>query len=47
MSATCCVCGRRVRVSKGVLIKHRDANNHACGNSGCEVDANERGRTDA
>lgn len=44
MTAICCVCGQSVRVSKGVLIKHRDAHNHVCDNAGCDVEANERGR---
>ena len=44
MSATCCVCLARVRVSKGRLIKHRAPNGGGhCENSGCDVDANKRG----
>lgn len=47
MSATRGVCGQRVRVSKGVLIKHRDAFHHGCENSGCDVDANRPEREEA
>lgn len=33
---TCPVCGRRVRISKGVLVKHRTYGS-VCPNSGAEV----------
>lgn len=41
MSTTCAVCGKAVRVSKGVLIKHR-IDGHVCDNSGCSAEANAR-----
>ena len=42
-STTCAVCGGRVRVASGHLVKHR-VDGHVCDNSGCEIGANERGR---
>ena len=42
----CAVCKGRVRVASGHIVKHR-IDGHVCDNSGCSVEANERGRADA
>ena len=42
-STICAVCASSVRVSKGVLVKHR-INGHVCDNSGCSIEANDRGQ---
>lgn len=42
---TCAVCRARVRVAGGCLVKHR-TDGHVCDNSGCSIEANERGRAD-
>lgn len=49
MSVSCAVCGRKVRVSNGLLIKHRDEWHHVCDNSRCDQESNAAGlaRTDA
>lgn len=46
MSTVCMVCGAKVRVSKGVLVRHRDAYGHGCDNSGCSVEANDRAKAE-
>jgi hypothetical protein len=41
----CAACGAAVRVSKGVLVKHRaPGGGGVCDNSRCEVEANDAGR---
>ena len=42
-STICGVCGRRVRVSSGRLVRHRDDGHHVCDNAGCDIEANTSG----
>lgn len=42
MSVRCGVCGRPVRVSKGLLIRHREPGGSWCDNARTSVETNAR-----